>query len=283
MELEWLRLALTVPVHVLQGYLLIRMLSIRRTGWFFLSWFILIILPLIFDVPVLAFGILTYFICPVLFSKGNLLRRLLGSTLVTLAILLAEVLGYSVWVSVYGELPTLDKTLKDIPRYLQMQLIHLLIVCFLFWGLYALWQRIFLKSRGAGLSSIVPFFAIQMLSLYTLTVVNSMVWTDVAVLRTLIWLFLFCFAVDVLLAFLINRFKRQLLEAERVDFLEKQLEQQLDYYRKSTAAIEEVSRFRHDLRNQLQTVYALMEQGDLSAAQAHLDAVTDGLTKEVAE
>ena len=48
--------------------------------------------------------------------------------------------------------------------------------------------------------------------------------------------------------------------------------QQLAYYNGVVAHIEETARLRHELRNQLQTVYALMERGEYDHAQELLTA-----------
>ena len=63
--------------------------------------------------------------------------------------------------------------------------------------------------------------------------------------------------------------RQVLMQAE---LLEEQLRQQLAYYNGVVAHIEDIARLRHELRNQLQTVYALMERGEYDHAQELLTA-----------
>ena len=63
--------------------------------------------------------------------------------------------------------------------------------------------------------------------------------------------------------------RQVLMQAE---LLEEQLRQQLAYYNGVVAHIEDTARLRHELRNQLQTVYALMKRGEYDHARELLTA-----------
>ena len=61
---------------------------------------------------------------------------------------------------------------------------------------------------------------------------------------------------------------------ERALWYEQLLDQQQSYYSYILADQEEASHIRHDMRNQLQTVYALMQSGNAETAQAQLEELT---------
>ena len=70
----------------------------------------------------------------------------------------------------------------------------------------------------------------------------------------------------------LRSYTAQQLARQQAELLEKQLQQQLDYYNSVVAHIEETARLRHDLRNQLQTVYPLMDRGEHDRAREVLTA-----------
>ncbi|MFR6379860.1 MAG: hypothetical protein ACLUNZ_08685 [Evtepia sp.] len=81
--------------------------------------------------------------------------------------------------------------------------------------------------------------------------------------------------------FSLFRSMHQLMEkaaaAERAGWFDYLLEQQELYYEQYQADLEDASRIRHDIRNQLQTAYTLMEQHDGPGASAILNGVSDQL------
>jgi len=64
----------------------------------------------------------------------------------------------------------------------------------------------------------------------------------------------------------------------RAEFLERQLAWQRAYYDRVKSDAEETARIRHDLRNQIQTAYALMGEGKGDSAGKILDGLTDKLS-----
>ena len=83
-----------------------------------------------------------------------------------------------------------------------------------------------------------------------------------------------CVLADFLLFHGLRNYTNQQLARQQTELLEEQLRQQLAYYNGVVAHIEDTARLRHELRNQLQTVYALMERGEYDHAQELLTAFT---------
>ena len=78
--------------------------------------------------------------------------------------------------------------------------------------------------------------------------------------------------------FFLFRSMRQLMEKaaaeERAGWFDYLLEQQELYYEQYQADLEDASRIRHDIRNQLQTAYTLIDQHDSPGALTILDGVS---------
>ena len=85
---------------------------------------------------------------------------------------------------------------------------------------------------------------------------------------------LFCFAADWILFRSMQELSKKAVADERALWYEQLLEQQQSYYSYILADQEEASHIRHDMRNQIQTVYALMQSGDSETAKAQLGELT---------
>ena len=79
---------------------------------------------------------------------------------------------------------------------------------------------------------------------------------------------------DFLLFRSISAFSARALAEERAGWFEHLLDQQQAYYDHILADQEDASHIRHDIRNQLQTAYALVRSGDTEAAIAQLDSIS---------
>lgn len=89
---------------------------------------------------------------------------------------------------------------------------------------------------------------------------------------------LFCALTDTLLFRSMDQLTKRALAEERAIWSESLLFQQQSYYTQILADAEDASRIRHDIRNQLQTAYTLMSQGDTAAAREQLDGIAQSLS-----
>ncbi len=89
---------------------------------------------------------------------------------------------------------------------------------------------------------------------------------------------LLCTAAAGVTAFSAGRYVRDTaLLRERLRLAEEHLETQTRYYREMQGVISAVNQLRHDMNNQLQTAYTLMERGQGEEARRQLDFLQDGL------
>lgn len=80
---------------------------------------------------------------------------------------------------------------------------------------------------------------------------------------------LLCVVADVFLFRSIKQLMEKAAAEERAGWFDYLLEQQELYYEQYQADLEDASRIRHDIRNQLQTAYTLMEQHDGPGGLGH--------------
>ena len=79
---------------------------------------------------------------------------------------------------------------------------------------------------------------------------------------------------------LVKMQKEQVLK-EQVRQANYQLENQKNYYYRLENSITTINRIRHDINNQLQTAYAVMESGGAESARAQLDKIREVVSREV--
>lgn len=93
--------------------------------------------------------------------------------------------------------------------------------------------------------------------------------------------FLASVAADIGFFYGFRRIQRAEQLREQVRMAEEQLEIQNGYYRQLQDSILTVNQIRHDLTNQLQVAYALLEQGEQDKARFHLDQIQSGVRDRV--
>lgn len=93
--------------------------------------------------------------------------------------------------------------------------------------------------------------------------------------------FLFCIAADVGLFISIRKIQQgQKLQAH-MRMVEEQLNTQTSYYRQLQENILTINQIRHDLNNQLQTAYRLLDQGESDLVRQQLDVLQSSLRDRV--
>lgn len=88
-----------------------------------------------------------------------------------------------------------------------------------------------------------------------------------------------CLVVDWLLLREMGRYERLLLDRERGDALERQLEASLASYGQVVDEMERTGRVRHDLLNHMQVVESLVAEGQVERARCHVAALRGALAE----
>ncbi len=82
-----------------------------------------------------------------------------------------------------------------------------------------------------------------------------------------------CFLADVMLVMSINQMQKRRQAEQRNEIMSRELEEQLKHYDKVIEHLEKMARFRHDFRNYMQTVYALIEREEYDEAKEMLEVL----------
>lgn len=160
------------------------------------------------------------------------------------------------------------------PAYIAMYVVNLTATMIFLAIVWFLWIRIVEKSRP----EIVWYYLLFPTSQVVLLAVAGIYCTtyNMPLNRYLYLLFaaVFCFVADWLLFRSMRELSEKAVADERTLWYEQLLDQQQSYYSYILADQEEASHIRHDMRNQIQTVYALMQSGDAETAQKQLGELT---------
>ena len=155
---------------------------------------------------------------------------------------------------------------------LMVQILFWNIFALLCWVLVRLWKRSVRSQAEPHLRLFVLVPLSQHFPLIFAAVFSLLTHAPLRDYLLLGTMALCCVVADFLLLRGLRSYTAQQLARQQAELLEKQLQQQLDYYNSVVAHIEETARLRHDLRNQLQTVYTLMDRGEYDRAREVLTA-----------
>ncbi len=93
--------------------------------------------------------------------------------------------------------------------------------------------------------------------------------------------FALCLAADVAMFFGIIKYRQAQLLKSHMQLVQEQLDAQDAYYRQLQDNILHINQIRHDLNNQLQAAYQLLESGETSQARGQLDALQESVRNKV--
>ena len=212
-------------------------------------------------------------------SREPISRRLMAFGLCYLGTLFGEVGSIIVYSLLGGSVQAhgIADAMDHLSFYFFMQAVcFALLVVFLLVSL-RIWERVILKSHRRVLwyFSLFPASQVVLISIaaYFATI------DEFQVMRYYLLggAVLFCVAADNFLFHAIGAFSERAISEERAGWFEHLLDQQQAYYDHILADQEDAAHIRHDIRNQLQTAYALVRSGDTEAAITQLDEISDAL------
>lgn len=268
----------SVPYNVICIWAILCMVPIRRPWLFALLWQI-VCLPIFFIPAESAYGWLRTVLSSILwlslvliFVKKRSLRVVFAAVLISLLSVVTEVLATMLTILLLGKYVDTALVVNEPRSMLMVQIIFWSIFALLCWVLVYIWRRSIRPQdepylRRFVLAPLSQHFLVifsAVLSLFRRVPLGSYLLLGAMALC--------CVLADFLLFRGLRNYTNQQLARQQAELLEKQLRQQLAYYNGVVAHIEETARLRHELRNQLQTVYALMERGEYDHARELLTA-----------
>ena len=276
------------PISFITYLVLGRMLKIRRYALFaFLLTFIHVFFHILYTIAVyynLAWAdpvrtvvqIALDLIVPVIVSDRKPWVAVLGGSLTLLAGVVGEMVSLFTFATLNGtfDIHGMTDPFANPTAYIAMYAINLTVTLIFLAIVWFLWIRIVEKSRP----EIVWYYLLFPTSQVVLLAVAGIYCTTYNMpLNRYLYLLvaaIFCFAADWILFRSMRELSEKVVTDERALWYEQLLDQQQSYYSYILADQEEASHIRHDLRNQIQTVYALMQAGDAETAQRQLDELT---------
>lgn len=215
-----------------------------------------------------------YFLVPVILSRDSLPRKIFAPAICLAAALITSTVAEMVFIALGGQIQSTVALVESDPAaYVAMFLISYVLLSIVLPFVITLWSRALRDTADRSFWYYTLFPASQMLAL-TLAIQYTSLDAFVPSRHIpLLIVVLFCAAADVLLFRTIRIHSRRAVDAARAEWLEQLLDQQQDYYEHILAEQADAAKIRHDIRNQLQTAYSLVESGDREAARAQLDEI----------
>ena len=276
------------PLTILTYFVLGKMLKIKRPLIFaciltgvHVTLHILYTMAVIHEIPWAdaartVVQLMVYFLGPLLFSREKVSRTLVGSGLTVMAASAAELLAMFVFTLMNGKVDShsMADPFVNTPAYIMMYVTNGLALLLILVAVYYLWNRIVDRAKPET-AWYFMFFPLSQSAWMGVTCIYA----EISQMPVEYWLYmLFPFALSVLADWVLFRSIRlltqQAADRERAVWYQELLGQQQNYYSYILADQEDAARIRHDMRNQLQTVYSLIQSGETDTAREHLDELT---------
>lgn len=282
MELSFFEIveaASVLPVEVVITFALVKTLRIKRAAAFWITRMLLIGVICFFrstmDPAVrMAFGFSVDLLLPLPFAEGKLSRRVFVVVLVNVALSIAEIAGAALWLALTG-MPLAEGASSLHPvEFWTVRVFHILLMIMLLSGIYVFLDRLSSGDVEGGIRffAVLPVTQVALLSISLAIMQYLPHRSDFFNYGNLV-LAVLCVIVDVFLFFSLDRYGKRQQSEQRAELLRRQLDEYLKEYRVVAESVESVARLRHDLRNQLQVVASLYEQGRCNEAREFLHAM----------
>ncbi|MBQ9721686.1 MAG: sensor histidine kinase, partial [Oscillospiraceae bacterium] len=217
---------------------------------------------------------LIYFLVPVIASRDSLPRKLFASAICLMIAMLASTVAELIFATLGGEIKnTVGLIESDPAAYIVMFLASFAILAILLPIAISFWNRLLHESSDRSFWYYLLFPASQVLYMGIAIRYTSL--DSFVPLRHIPLAFatVFCIVADVFLFRSIHIYSQRAVDTARAAWLEQLLDQQQSYYAHILSDQVDAAKIRHDIRNQLQTAYSLLDSGDRDAARAQLDDI----------
>lgn len=277
-----------LPMEVLVAFAWTQVLSIRRKRLFAVGW-------IAFSLGASLAGVLGYgtvqlactvacVVLPLVMAKNRFSVRVLTVALFCSVLVLGNLASSAFWYLSTGQSSFGYEVVREnLGAHVLMQLIEFTLLATMLYGLYALTKRLFKDEEIDSLAYYVGFPATQLVLLVLVFLTQLAVPADAYLYIGTGVLAVFGLAVDALLLWALGRARALRRELQHAELLQEQLDESTVQQQKLVAAVEATSRFRHDMRNQMQVVTDLAQCGEWGQAREFLDSLTETLRTRWAE
>lgn len=218
----------------------------------------------------LAAMVVSWIVLPFVLIQEKPMTKVLAICAALACVLVASAAGEALWALVLGSVPADYDLYSQLQRqspvlYALMDLVSAGVLVLLLSALRLVFRRKVGTSAASWPFALLMATQLLLLVLVTLAAVYAdlpLGWCTAELVAALL-----CLALDVVMLGAVRRFERKLLDEQRAELLEGQLSEYLESYGAVTEQLKRVAHVRHDLRNQLQVVELLVQQGERLQAQ----------------
>ena len=268
-----------VPIQILYGYAMTRLLDIPRPALFMTAYsvFALVVDPLSsrFSMPFFAMVQILLCAAPALFARDRPLHRAIVVASSIVAAIIAYLACLLLWMLVVDDPFSYQEKYTRLASYAVASGLHLILLDVLFVMLrraQSQWLTPEVKRyTGGGTKYFIwfPLLQVPFLLIALIEIGTAAVWSPLLVVSVLL-MGVFFLVSDLALFRAIDDFVLERFEALRIEALERQLNDELQLFDDLSTLLENSAQLRHDLRNHLQIIEMLASRGEFDAAREHV-------------
>lgn len=268
-----------VPIQILYGYAMTRLLDIPRPALFMTAYsvFALVVDPLSSRFSMPFFAMVQILLCavPALFARDRPLHRAIVVASSIVAAIIAYLACLLLWMLVADDPFSYQEKYTRLASYAVASGLHLILLDVLFVMLrraQSQWLTPEVKRyTGEGTKYFIwfPLLQVPFLLIALIGIGTAAVWSPLLVVSVLL-MGVFFLVSDLALFRAIDDFVLERFEALRIEVLERQFDEELKLFDDLSTLLENSAQLRHDLRNHLQIIEMLASRGEFDAAREHV-------------
>ena len=268
-----------LPVQILYGYVMTRLLDIPRPALFVVAYSIcsFLVVPFSSLIGMPLFGLMEALLCatPALFARDRPLHRAVVVASSIVAAIIAYLACLLLWMLVADDPFSYQEKYTRLASYAVASGLHLILLDVLFVMLrraQSQWLTPEVKRyTGEGTKYFIwfPLLQVPFLLIALIGIGTAAAWNPLLAVGVLL-MGVFFLVSDLVLFRAIDDFVLEQFEALRIEVLERQLDEELRLFDDLSALLENSAQLRHDLRNHLQIIEMLASRGESDAAREHV-------------
>lgn len=214
------------------------------------------------------FETLLFFCSTLILYDARISKKIITFCLILFALIITDFLAYVTLNALYGYQPS-DMASLVFPSIPSMIIgnVTLAIVVLLILNVW----RLATNSVDQNQLSLFMFFPVSQIYLLQILFFASTYYGNLALIPVFIISVILCVLADAGLIIAMKRLTHLSLLKEKLAFFEEHLNIQLSYYKQLSEYNQNIREYKHDLKNQLQTIYTLLDKRDTKNAKKYAD------------
>ncbi|WP_297148353.1 hypothetical protein [uncultured Ellagibacter sp.] len=268
-----------LPVQILYGYVMTRLLDIPRPALFVVAYSIcsFLVVPFSSLIGMPLFGLMEALLCatPALLARDRALHCVIIVASSIVAVAIAYLAFLLLWMLVADDSFSYQEKYARLAGYAVASGLHLIVLDALFVLLRRTQSRWLTpevkRYTGEGTKYFIwfPLLQVPFLLIALIGIGTAAAWNPLLVVGVLL-MGVFFLVSDLVLFRAIDDFVLEQFEALRIEVLERQLDEELKLFDDLSALLENSAQLRHDLHNHLQIIEMLASRGEFDVAREHV-------------